>query len=67
VSELLRHLVSGQITNDEFEDRLPEGSPDRAVTEIASECKRSPRTALFLLARERRFIIRAEGASGLRR
>lgn len=37
VSELLRHLVSGQITNDEFEDRLPQGSADRAVNEISSE------------------------------
>ena len=37
VSELLRHLVSGQITNDAFEDALPEGSGDRAVQEISSE------------------------------
>src|SRR5262245_1910620 len=37
VSELLRHLVSGQITNDEFEDRLPKGSRDRAVTQISSQ------------------------------
>jgi hypothetical protein len=37
VSELLRHLVCGQITNDEFEDRLPDGSSDRAVREISSE------------------------------
>jgi hypothetical protein len=37
VAELLRHLVSGQITNDEFEDRLPQGSADRGVSEISSE------------------------------
>jgi hypothetical protein len=37
VSELLRHLVSGQITNDGFEAALPEGSADRAVREVSSE------------------------------
>jgi hypothetical protein len=37
VSELLRHLVSGQITNDAFEDALPDGSADRAVREVSSE------------------------------
>lgn len=37
VSELLRHLVSGQITNDAFEDALPEGSADRAVQEVSEE------------------------------
>jgi hypothetical protein len=29
-------------------------------------CRRSPGSAVFLLARERRFIIRAEGASGVK-
>jgi hypothetical protein len=37
VSELLRHLVAGQITNDEFEDRLPTSSEDRAVNEVSEE------------------------------
>jgi hypothetical protein len=32
--ELLRHLVAGQITNDEFEDRMPQKSPDPAIGEI---------------------------------
>ena len=31
-----------------------------------TDCKRSPGSAVFLLARERRFIIRAEGASGVK-
>ena len=34
-AELIRHLVSGQITTDQFEDRLPK-SPDRAIQEIYS-------------------------------
>ncbi|WP_143707314.1 hypothetical protein [Uliginosibacterium sp. TH139] len=33
-AELLRHLVAGQISNDEFEDNLPLGSSDRAVSAI---------------------------------
>ena len=33
LAELIRSLVSGSITNDEFEDRLPE-SNDKAVSEI---------------------------------
>ena len=37
VSELLRHLVAGQITNDEFEDRLPGRCEDRAVNEVSEE------------------------------
>jgi hypothetical protein len=37
VAESLRHLVSAQITNDEFEDRLPVSSEDRAVEEISQE------------------------------
>src|SRR5262249_51708423 len=37
LAELLRHLVAGQITNDEFEDRLPVGSSDRAVNEVSQE------------------------------
>lgn len=32
-AELIRHLASGQITNDEFEDALPETS-DSAVSEV---------------------------------
>ncbi|WP_428740105.1 hypothetical protein, partial [Sulfurimonas sp.] len=32
-AEQIRHLVSGQISNDEFEDRLPE-SKDKAIREI---------------------------------
>jgi hypothetical protein len=32
--ELLRLLVAGQITNDEFEDRMPRKSPDLAICEI---------------------------------
>lgn len=35
--ELLRHFAAGQITNDEFEDRVPCQSDDRAVTELRSE------------------------------
>ncbi len=33
LAELLRHLASGQITNDEFEDALPQSS-DPAIFEI---------------------------------
>lgn len=33
-AELLRHLVTGQISNDEFADNLPLGSSDRAVSAI---------------------------------
>jgi len=33
LAELIRSLVSGSITNDEFEDRVPE-SNDRVVTEV---------------------------------
>jgi hypothetical protein len=36
------------------------------VSKMAGECRRSPGSAVFLLAREGRFIIRAEGASGVR-
>jgi hypothetical protein len=47
--------------------RKPFDPPTRGVRERAAvRCRRSPRTALFQLARERRFIIRAEGASGVR-
>ena len=31
---LLRQLATGRITNDEFEDRQPLGSPDPAVAEV---------------------------------
>ena len=34
VSELLRHLVSGQITNEDFEDRMPKKSPDPIIWEM---------------------------------
>ena len=34
VAELLRHFMAGQITNDEFEDRLPVASRDAAVSEV---------------------------------
>ena len=34
LSELLRHLVAGQITNDEFEDRGPGDSGDPAIREV---------------------------------
>jgi hypothetical protein len=34
LSELLRHLVSGQITNDQFEDNSPFSSNDRAIWAI---------------------------------
>ncbi len=33
-AELLRHLVSGQITNDQFEDPLPLKSEDAAVNAV---------------------------------
>ena len=33
-AELLRHLVAGQITNDDFADRLPLSSGDSAVNQI---------------------------------
>jgi hypothetical protein len=37
LGELIRHLAAGQITNDEFEDRLlPLGSADPAVWEVFS-------------------------------
>jgi hypothetical protein len=32
--ELLRHLATGQISNDQFEDRLPACSDDPAIFEI---------------------------------
>jgi len=35
------------------------------ATANVAACSRSPGTAVFLLARERRFIIRAEGAWGV--
>jgi len=34
LAELLRHLVAGQVTNDEFEDRAPRRSGDFAIAEI---------------------------------
>jgi len=34
LSESLRHLVSGQITNDQFEDNSPHKSGDRAIWAI---------------------------------
>ncbi len=34
LAELIRHLVSGRISNDEFEDALPLGSRDPAVWEV---------------------------------
>lgn len=34
LAELLRHLVAGQITNDEFEYRIPISSEDLAIFEI---------------------------------
>lgn len=34
LSEMLRHLVSGQITNDQFEDNAPKKSQDRAIWAI---------------------------------
>ena len=33
-TELLRHLASGRISNDEFEDNLPAHSVDPAVNEV---------------------------------
>ena len=33
-AEILRHLAAGQITNDEFEDRMPLKSKDAAVNRI---------------------------------
>jgi hypothetical protein len=33
LAEQIRHLVAGQSSNDEFEDRLPE-SPDAAIWEV---------------------------------
>lgn len=36
LAELVRHLVAGRITNDEFEDRLSLHSADPAVWEIFS-------------------------------
>ena len=32
--ELLRHLLSGQITSDEFEDRFPRQSKDPGVSQV---------------------------------
>ena len=51
VGELLRHLAAGQITNDQFEDRLPRDSADAAVAEIRQQ-------AWFLYSdlREYRFV-----------
>jgi hypothetical protein len=51
VGELLRHLAAGQITNDQFEDRLPRSSEDIAVAEIRHQ-------AWFLYSdlREYRFV-----------
>jgi hypothetical protein len=51
VGELLRHLAAGQITNDQFEDRLPRGSSDAAVAQIRHQ-------AWFLYSdlREYRFV-----------
>ena len=37
LAELLRHLVAGLITNDEFENRRPRGSHDLAVRQIFEE------------------------------
>src|SRR5262249_23646603 len=37
LAELLRHLVAGQITNDEFENRRPRGSRDLAVRQVFEE------------------------------
>jgi hypothetical protein len=34
VGELLRHLAAGQITNDQFAERLPRRSDDVAIAEI---------------------------------
>lgn len=34
ICELLRHLAAGQISNDQFEDRLPGRSDDAAIFEI---------------------------------
>ena len=36
-AELLRHLVTGRISNDEFEDRFPVRCNDAAVSELRSE------------------------------
>jgi len=37
LAENLRHLVAGQISNDEYERRIPLRSKDRAVEEISDE------------------------------
>jgi hypothetical protein len=37
VAELLRHLVAGLITNDEFEERCPRDSNDSAVRQVLDE------------------------------
>lgn len=37
LAELLRHLVAGLITNDEFEARCPWGSNDPAVRQVRDE------------------------------
>ena len=37
VAELLRHLLSGQITTDEFEAALPKTSQDRGVIAVSRE------------------------------
>jgi hypothetical protein len=37
LAELLRHLVAGLITNDEFENQRPRGSHDLAVRQVFEE------------------------------
>jgi hypothetical protein len=37
LAELLRQLVTGQITNDQFEDRIPYQSHDPSIREICRE------------------------------
>ena len=37
LAELLRHLATGLITNDEFDDRRPRGSKDLALRQVFAE------------------------------
>lgn len=51
VCELLRHLAAGQISNDQFEDRLPGRSDDPAIFEIRHQA-----WLLYSDLREYRFV-----------
>ncbi len=37
LAELLRQLVAGRITNDEFEDRVPRDSPDPGIEAVLGD------------------------------